>query len=130
MSVAIGAAQQARLEQAVAVERGWGLSEDDLTLLGAGQLAERVHVAGACGGSYSPHAARVHPAKLVRGLAAVVRRAGVAIHERTPVGEIGPGYALTAGGRVGRSGWSARPRATRRRCAACAGRWCRSTARS
>jgi glycine/D-amino acid oxidase-like deaminating enzyme len=42
----------------------------------------------------------VHPAKLLRGLAAAVERLGVTIHERTSVTEIRPHRARTAAGDV------------------------------
>jgi glycine/D-amino acid oxidase-like deaminating enzyme len=52
-------------------------------LLDARQLADRVRVSGAQGAVFLPQCARLHPAKLVRGLAEVVRGLGVRIHERT-----------------------------------------------
>ena len=47
---------------------------------------------------HSPHAARVQPAKLVRGLADAVRRRGVTIYEGTEVTAIEPGRAVTPHG--------------------------------
>jgi glycine/D-amino acid oxidase-like deaminating enzyme len=53
------------------------------------------------GGVFTPHCAAIHPARLVRGLAAAVRaRAGVSIYERTPVLEIAPGRVVTPCGIV------------------------------
>jgi glycine/D-amino acid oxidase-like deaminating enzyme len=49
---------------------------------------------------YSPHCARVHPAKLVRGLARVVESLGVPIYERTPVVERSPSGVVTSAGKV------------------------------
>ena len=57
--------------------------------------------------TFSPHAARLHPAKLVAGLAAAVERLGVPIYERTPVREILAGEARTARGNV-RARWVVR----------------------
>ena len=70
LHVAQSPAQLARLREEVAHEREWGgLGEDDLRLLEPGELASRMRVDGALGASYTPHCARIHPAKLVRGLA-------------------------------------------------------------
>jgi glycine/D-amino acid oxidase-like deaminating enzyme len=107
LSVALGAAQRARLHEHLAADRASGLSEEDMAELSPAQLAERVRVAGASGASFSPHVARVHPAKLVRGLAAAVERLGVTIYEGTPVSEIRPHEALTPAGAV-RARWVVR----------------------
>ncbi|NUS79750.1 MAG: FAD-dependent oxidoreductase, partial [Streptomyces sp.] len=57
-------------------------------------------VADAVGSSWTPHGARLHPVKLVKGLAAVVEALGVVIHESTPVTEIRPKHAVTPYGTV------------------------------
>lgn len=93
-------AQEARLRAELDDDRRWGLGPDDVTYLGEAELAERIHVAGALGGSFSPHCARVQPAKLVTGLAAAVERLGVEIFEATPVTAIGEHVAETAFGDV------------------------------
>lgn len=58
---------------------------DDSVLLDARQVAERVSVAGALGGHYNHNSAKIHPAKLARGLARAVERRGAVIYERTDV---------------------------------------------
>ncbi|HEV7585590.1 MAG TPA: FAD-binding oxidoreductase [Solirubrobacteraceae bacterium] len=100
LSVALNDAQCDRLKQEVASSRRHGLGEADLRELSGSELEARVHVAGARAAAFTPHVARVHPAKLVRGLAAAVERLGVAIYERTPVLEIRPHAALTPAGPV------------------------------
>jgi glycine/D-amino acid oxidase-like deaminating enzyme len=100
LSVALNGAQARRLAVEVASSRQHGLGELDLRTLSDTELAERVRVAGARSAAFTPHVARVHPAKLVRGLAAAVERLGVTIYERTPVLEIRPHAALTPAGRV------------------------------
>ncbi|WP_344316756.1 FAD-dependent oxidoreductase, partial [Actinoplanes couchii] len=52
------------------------------------------------GGLYSEHCAALHPAKLVRGLAAAVERLGVTIHEGTRVEQIRNGQITTGFGTV------------------------------
>ncbi|HEX4436286.1 MAG TPA: FAD-binding oxidoreductase [Solirubrobacteraceae bacterium] len=100
LTVAIGRAQLAHLREEIAEARRHGVGEADLRELGAAELAGRVKVQGALGASFSPHVARVHPAKLLRGLAAAVEALGVEIYEQTPVLEISPGAAMTRRGTV------------------------------
>ncbi len=107
LSVALDPAQLARQRGALAAARQLGLGEQDLRELSGEELRERVLVDGALGALFSPHVARVHPLKLLLGLAATVESLGVVIHERTPVSEIAPGRALTARGEV-RAPWIVR----------------------
>jgi glycine/D-amino acid oxidase-like deaminating enzyme len=107
LGVALNAAQLARLRAEIVESREHGLREEDLRELSASELSERVRVAGALGASFSPHVARVHPAKLVAALAEEVTRRGVALYERTPVISIAPHEALTPAGRV-RARWVVR----------------------
>jgi glycine/D-amino acid oxidase-like deaminating enzyme len=100
LSVALGPAQLQRMRAEVLRARRHGLEEQDLREVGATELAARVRVAGALGASFSPHVARVHPAKLLRGLAAAVAGLGVSIYEQTPVSELRPREALTPAGTV------------------------------
>jgi len=100
LTVALDRAQLTRLRESVSGERELGLGDHDIRELGAEELAGRVRVAGALGASFSPHVARVHPAKLVSGLAAAVEELGVTIHERTPVTEMAQGRARTPLGDV------------------------------
>jgi glycine/D-amino acid oxidase-like deaminating enzyme len=105
LHVAQSSAQLARLHARVEHEREWGgLGEDDLRLLEPDELAARLHVAGALGASFTPHCARIHPAKLVRGLAAAVERRGATIYEGTRALAIGNRQVVTANGRV-RADW-------------------------
>jgi glycine/D-amino acid oxidase-like deaminating enzyme len=105
LHVAQSAAQLVRLRKEVAHEHEWGgLDEDDLRLLEPDELRARMRVAGALGASYTPHCARIHPAKLVRGLAAAVERRGATIYEGTRALGIGNRQVLTAHGRV-RADW-------------------------
>lgn len=98
LEVAYTPAQLARLKEFHATELAYG--EKDRTLHGARETAERVRVAGAVGSTWTPHGARLHPVKLVKGLAAAVEALGVTIHESTPVTEIKPKHAITPYGTV------------------------------
>ncbi|MEX1652395.1 FAD-dependent oxidoreductase [Streptomyces pseudovenezuelae] len=98
LEVARTPAQLARLRAFHEHELSYG--EKDRELYGARETAERIRVADAVGSSWTPHGARVHPVKLVKGLAAAVEALGVVIHEQTPVTEIRPKHAVTPYGTV------------------------------
>ncbi|MET8632476.1 FAD-dependent oxidoreductase [Streptomyces sp. NPDC004074] len=98
LEVAYTPAQLARLKAFHEHELSFG--EQDRELYGAGETAERIRVADAVGSTWTPHGARLHPVKLVKGLAAAVEALGVTIHERTPVTEIRPKHAVTPYGTV------------------------------
>ncbi|MFI5810087.1 NAD(P)/FAD-dependent oxidoreductase [Streptomyces sp. NPDC051643] len=98
LEVAYTPAQLARLKAFHEHELSYG--ERDRELYGARQTAERVRVADAVGSAWTPHGARLHPVKLVKGLAAAAEALGVTIHERTPVTEIRPKHAVTPYGTV------------------------------
>ncbi|MEU0947286.1 FAD-dependent oxidoreductase [Streptomyces canus] len=98
LEVARTPAQLARLRAFHEHELSYG--EKDRELYGARETAERVRVADAVGSSWTPHGARVHPVKLVKGLAAAVEALGVTVHEQTPVTEIRPKHAVTPYGIV------------------------------
>nr|WP_211283852.1 FAD-dependent oxidoreductase [Streptomyces antibioticus] len=98
LEVARTPAQLARLKDFHAHELSYG--EKDRELYGAGETAERIRVADAVGSTWTPHGARLHPVKLVKGLAAAVEALGVVVHEQTPVTEIRPKHAVTPYGTV------------------------------
>ena len=66
--------------------------------LGAGQVQARIRVDGAVSGRFDPDCARVHPARLVSGVARVVRERGARIHEDTRAVAIQPGAVVTERG--------------------------------
>jgi glycine/D-amino acid oxidase-like deaminating enzyme len=75
-----------------------GAGEQDVRLLTPAQAAEYARVADCLAAIYSPHAARVDPGRLVRGLARACEQLGVTIHERTAAREIAPGLVRCDGG--------------------------------
>jgi glycine/D-amino acid oxidase-like deaminating enzyme len=100
LTLATTAPQEARVRAWVEEEQAWGFTDDDLRWLDADEAAKRIAAAGVRGAAFTPHCARIHPARLVRGLAAAVERRGAVVHEGTPVTRIEPGRALTAAGAV------------------------------
>ncbi len=97
LRVARSAPQMRRLQNAVTVAQRWN---NPYELLTGEEARLRIDVAGAVGAAYSTNGARLHPAKLVRGLADVVEASGVTIHESTPVSSIRPHEVTTPFGVV------------------------------
>lgn len=100
LRVAVTPAQAARLQSFVVAEQALGAVERGWQLLDAEALSTRVNVAGALAAAYTPHCARVHPARLVVGLAAAAEQRGVTIYEDTPVTAIGAAMVRTGRGTV------------------------------
>jgi glycine/D-amino acid oxidase-like deaminating enzyme len=98
LMVATSAPQETRLREGVARRRRFGMGEDDVRLLEPAELDRRVRVHGARAASFTPHCARLDPARLARGLALACERHGVTIYERTEAKEIRPGLVRCAGG--------------------------------
>jgi glycine/D-amino acid oxidase-like deaminating enzyme len=100
LNVAQNVTQRARLEAALAEERSWAGEECALQLLSSSELQTRINVDAATGALLNPHCARIQPAKLVQGLAAAAERAGVVVHESSPVVDVVPRLVRTAQGHV------------------------------
>lgn len=93
-------AQLRRARDDVDDARVWGRDEHDIRLLDAAQAREHLGASDVLGGTYTPHCAAVHPARLVRGLARAVERLGGRIYEHTTVQAIEPGVARSTNGNV------------------------------
>jgi glycine/D-amino acid oxidase-like deaminating enzyme len=100
VQLARSATQLDRAAAEVREAREFGFGEDDLRLLTAGEARGLTGASGVLGGTFTPHCAAIHPARLARGLAETVRRRGVQLYERTPVLDIQPGRLITASGTV------------------------------
>ncbi len=85
------AVQRDRILATIESSRALGVGPEDLAWLEGDALAEHGSVDGALGAKYSPHCARLNPARLVRGLSDVVERLGVSVYEATKVLRILPG---------------------------------------
>lgn len=86
-------AQQARLEAWAADEKSWSMT--DAVLLNAAEARQRINVEPTTGALWHPHAARIHPVKLVTGLARIVEAMGVSIYEQTAASVIESGRVVT-----------------------------------
>ena len=98
--LARSAAQLARARDEVEEARSFGFGEEDLRLLGADEARQRCGASRVLGGTYTPHCAAIHPARLARGLARVVERRGVRIYEQTPATALEARTVHTVRGRV------------------------------
>jgi len=70
----------------------------DLDLLDADAARRRLAATSVVGGTYTPHCAAIHPAKLARGLADAVEARGASIYEQTHASAIEPGVVHTERG--------------------------------
>ncbi len=100
LMVATNPAQWERAQAEVAHRQHWGEGEGRVYLIGAEEAQARIRIPGNMGAMVVTGVARVQPAKLVRGLAAAVERAGVTIFEGTPATAIAPGHVTTPHGTV------------------------------
>ncbi len=92
--------QLTRARAEVESAHAWGDSDDDLRLLDAREATAMGAATRVLGATYTPHCARVHPGRLVRGLARAVEKRGVSIYENTTVSSIDPSSVSTHQGTV------------------------------
>ncbi len=90
--------ERARAE--IAEWRSWGFGPEDQRLIGASEAAELVGATDVLGATVTPHCAAIHPARLVRGLAASVETRGGVIYEGSAAVSIEPGIVRTQHGSV------------------------------
>ncbi len=100
LSVARTPAQLERLQAEVVRNGNEPGGDPDTVLLDDRKLAAHVRVAGALGGSWTPHCARIQPAFLVSGLARAVERAGVQVYEGSRASRLESSRVETAEGSV------------------------------
>lgn len=98
--VARNQAAMSRLRARLAADHDWGFRPDEGIELSREALTERIRVEGAVGGLFYPTVGRIDPAGLVRGLAELLERRGVTIHEQTAVTRITARAAHTERGTV------------------------------
>jgi glycine/D-amino acid oxidase-like deaminating enzyme len=102
VSVARSAAQEAALRAEVEEARKHGIGEDDLRWLDEVEARSLMRATSVRGGTFTPHCAAIHPARLARGLAATVERLGGQIFEQTEVVDISTGSRPSVFTRQGR----------------------------
>ena len=93
--------QARRVRARVEAKHGFGLGAEDIRLLTTAEVADLVPgAAGVLAASFTPHCARVDPAKLARGLADACERLGVKIYEQSSAEHLGPRVVQCRNGRV------------------------------
>jgi glycine/D-amino acid oxidase-like deaminating enzyme len=95
LTVARSLPQERRLRRHFEQDLPW---IDGLEWLDKSQTESRVGMHGATSATFNPHCARIHPARLVRGLARAVERRGVRIFEQSPALSIEPKHVRTSQG--------------------------------
>lgn len=98
LEIARTPAQLERLRQAALAEQEW--PHTDIQVLDGAAAAARIEVDSVLGGIWHPHCARIHPAKLARGLARAVEEAGARIYENTTALRLESGTVVTDHGDV------------------------------
>src|SRR5260221_1118081 len=93
-------AQLQRAKDEVHEARMYGFDDADLRLPSAAVARELGGVSSMLGRVVTPHCAAIHPARLTRGLADVLRAKGVLIYEQTEVQRLEPGRLITSRGTV------------------------------
>jgi glycine/D-amino acid oxidase-like deaminating enzyme len=94
------ATQLERAKNEVHEARMYGFDASDLRFLSAAEAREVGGASDLLGAVFTPHCAAIHPARLARGLADVLRARDVRIYENTAVQRIEPGRLVTSGGIV------------------------------
>lgn len=89
--------QLIRAQEDVEWYRSWGYGPEHFELLSASDAAERIGATNLLGATFTPHNARIQPAKLVRGLAHAVENLGVTIYDHSTVESFAP-RTLTVNG--------------------------------
>jgi glycine/D-amino acid oxidase-like deaminating enzyme len=97
ITVARTKVQLRRLTEEVKEDRHYG---EESEILSRADVLSKIDIEGALGGAFDPTCARIHPTRLVRGLAQVVENAGATIYEQTRAKSIQPGLVVTEHGRV------------------------------
>jgi len=100
ISFARSRTQLARARRQVATAHAEGLTDQDLRLLTPDETLAHARACDVLGATYTPHCARIHPARLARGLAHAVERLGGTIYEQTAAMSIAPSAVTTDSGLV------------------------------
>lgn len=98
--LARNAPQEQRMRDEIAHVRSQGFTEDEIRLLDPDRAREIVNATDVRAAMMFAPTAAIDPAKLVRGLAGVVERAGVEIYENTAATAIEKGLVRTDRGEV------------------------------
>ncbi|WP_157008550.1 NAD(P)/FAD-dependent oxidoreductase [Agromyces laixinhei] len=91
IQVARNASELTRLRASLAGHRAWGLDESRVRLVDATELRANIDIHDAVGALMSPDCIRVDPFRLLAGIVARARAAGIRLHDHSRVTDITPG---------------------------------------
>ena len=97
-------AQLIRAKAEIDYWRRWGFDEFDYRFLSKSEFENKYEFTSQMGAVFTPHCARVQPAKLVKGLATELVRRGVRIYEKSPVTDFNPHEVIANGFKI-KSNW-------------------------
>ena len=100
LQLARNPAQLERIRAEIDANHRLGFTDDDVRMLGPAEACDVANATRVIGGSFTPHCAALHPAKLVRGLASAVERAGITIFEQTRATAIESGRVVSDHGTI------------------------------
>jgi glycine/D-amino acid oxidase-like deaminating enzyme len=92
--------QVQRARDEIQMWRSFGFGESDYAFLDAEAARERIGATDVLCATYTPHCSAIHPARLVRSLAATVVSRGARLFEQSPVRSLEPGIIRTEHGSV------------------------------
>lgn len=107
LNIARNKAQLTRANAEMQYWRDWGFGEGDYRFISQSEFSNSYNVVGQQGAVFTPHCARVQPAKLVQGLAKAVSERGVQIFEGTRVSDF-ESHRVFANGFEVRANWIVR----------------------
>ncbi len=100
VSLIRSAAQRSRAVAEIDYWRSWGFGDSDYSLLGPAEARGILNSPDTLGAVYTPHCARIQPAKLARNLGRLVESRGASILEHTRAERIDKGAVTTGSGTV------------------------------
>lgn len=100
MQIARTESEMARLVHHAESDYAAGLTRDDVRLLNARETTAKVSAPGLVGSLFSPHSARINPARLAFGLARVCEDMGVKIYEGTAAETVSRHSVVTSSGAI------------------------------
>jgi glycine/D-amino acid oxidase-like deaminating enzyme len=100
LNIARNKAQLVRANAEIEYWRKWGFDETDYRFLSKSEFGNKYQITEQLGAVFTPHCARVQPAKLVKGLVDELVKRGVKIYEQSTVTDFSAHEVLVNGFKV------------------------------
>lgn len=107
LNIARNQAQLSRANAEIEYWRKWGFDESDYRFISKSEFGNKYQITEQLGAVFTPHCARVQPAKLVKGLVAELQKRGVKIYEKSPVSDFSSHEVVANGFKV-KTNWVVR----------------------